>query len=192
MVMTVGIKTKLKEYHQKLIRSRLNGKAAYDKLVSHGEQTLPNPLDLATQMKMEANGSPMYKKKFGVRPQTAQYRPHSISFSHKINAQTLKGLHSPMTSPGSVSKLFVSPEKLIKDRSDSKENRIKSLKSAKDSLVVQTKPLTIDLFNSPVRSLNKKNFSIGSSVQTLTLKHSDLMNEVYFFHLFDLFLLFVV
>lgn len=27
--MTTGIKIKLKEYHQKLIRSRLNGKAAY-------------------------------------------------------------------------------------------------------------------------------------------------------------------
>lgn len=29
MVMTVGIKVKLKEYHQKLIRSRLNGKSAF-------------------------------------------------------------------------------------------------------------------------------------------------------------------
>lgn len=29
MVLTVGIKAKLKEYHQKLIRSRLNGKSAY-------------------------------------------------------------------------------------------------------------------------------------------------------------------
>lgn len=152
-----------------------------DKLVSHGEQTLPNPLDLVTQMKMEANGSPIHKKKLGIRPQTAQYRPNSISFTHKINTGLLKTLQSP-NSPGPLSNLFASPDKLISktksDKKELKENKIRSMKTAENSLVIQTKQSPMDFISSPVRSLNKKNFSIGSSAQTLPLRNWEIMDEV--------------
>ena len=152
-----------------------------DKLVSHGEQALPNPLDLATQMKIEVNGSPVKKKLLGSRPQTAQHRPHSISFSTKLNTQPFKGLQSPTTSPGSFSKLFVSPDKLIKNKSDLKEMKIRSFKNGDNSLTIQTKPITLDYLSSPTRStVHKKSFGPGSSTQTLPLRNWDLMDEVFF------------
>ena len=196
MVLTVGIKAKLKEYHQKLIRSRLNGKSAYgiiffpslsslplDKLVSHGEEDLPNPLDMATQMKIEIN-SPNAKRRtiLGSRPMTATHGRTSslVSAGSKMNLNLKVVKPKQAISQTSFAKLFAPPVDVKKNSLIFQENKRKALQSA-GGLGTSKSPASGDFLmgsTSQLRSANRRNPSQISSITSLLQRDVNIVEAV--------------
>jgi len=171
MVLTVGIKTKLKEYHQKLIRSRLNGKSAYDKLMANGDEDLPNPLDMATQMKIEINSPNAAKRRTivgGFRPHTAANHNRTGSLvstgsASKINLNLKVTKAKTAISQTSFAKLFAPPVDVKKNSIIFQENKKKAMQSAD---LIKIRPASGELLGSTsqLRSVNRRNPSQISSV----------------------------
>lgn len=155
-----------------------------DKLMAQGEEELPNPLDLATQMKIEVN-SPNAKRRTlvgGFRPHTAANHNRNSSLvstgsAAKMNLNLKVSKAKTAVSQTSFAKLFAPPVDVKKNSIIFQENKKKAMLSAD---IIKIRPPSGELMGSTsqLRSVNRRNPSQISSVTSLLQRDVDVIQAV--------------